>query len=306
MLKVCSFMPAVTQMIYDMGLQDHLQGITFECPSRALEDHPPVVRCVLEGQNMSSKEIDIVFSESKNKGKQLYYVDESLLEAIDPDIIFTQDVCDICQIDTACTSAVIEKLGLKPNLISITPDALNDVFQNAITIAEALGAREAATAYLNALKKRMGKVAHLQTAFALKPREVMLIEWIDPIYNCGHWIPHQIAHAGGVDRLSNPGGNSTVIQWERILACDPEILIIAPCGFKVTRSMDEMHLLKEHRGWERLKAVRNNAVYVVDYELFTQSSAATLVDGIELLAGLFHPDYIEIPQSLEGRYRNFI
>ncbi|TMU56889.1 ABC transporter substrate-binding protein [Flagellimonas algicola] len=302
MLKVCSFMPAVTQMLYDMGLDGHLHGITFECPEQALKEKKPVVRCVLEGKNLSSIEIDALFSASKHQGKDLYYVDEPLLEQIAPDIIFTQDMCDICQIDTACTAAAVAKLDKQPELISISPESLEDVFESAVTIAKALGKEEVAYAYLESLRKRIDDVVDQLRASRALPKRIMLMEWLDPIFNCGHWIPHQIGYAGGIDMLSNPSGDSVVTPWEKILKYNPEILVIAPCGFSVKRTQEEMHILTNKRGWNDLKAVKENKVFIADFDMFTQSSANTLVDGIELLAGLFHPDAVQIPERLTKKF----
>ncbi|MCL6265589.1 ABC transporter substrate-binding protein [Flagellimonas myxillae] len=303
MLKVCSFLPAVTQMIYDMGLEDHLYGITFECPERALQEKQPVVRCILEGKNLSSKEIDTLFSASKNQGKDLYYVDEQLLEQIEPDIIFTQDMCDICQIDTACTAAAVAKLKKQPELISISPESLEDVFASAVTIAKALGREELAYTYLDSLNKRIDKVVDDLRSVKAVPKRVMLMEWLEPIFNCGHWIPHQIGYAGGVDMLSNPSGDSVVTSWEKILKYNPEILVIAPCGFTVERTLEEMHMLTSKKGWRDLKAVQENKVFIADFDMFTQSSANTLVNGIEVLAGMFHPEAVKVPEHLTTKFR---
>lgn len=303
MIKVCSFLPAVTQMLYDMGLQDHLYGVTFECPELALREKQPVVRCVLEGKDLSSKEIDSLFSASKHQGKNLYYVDEPLLEEIAPDIIFTQDICDVCQIDTECTKAAVAKLARQPQLISISPGSLEDVFENAITIAASLGKEEVAYHYLAELRARIDKVVDALRVAKAMPKSVMLMEWLEPIYNCGHWIPHQIAYAGGVDMLSNPSGNSISVSWEKVLKYDPEVLVIAPCGFTVERTMQEIDILVHQEGWGRLKAVQNNAVFVTDFDLFTQSSAATLVGGIELLSGLFHEGILKVPQRLSHKVK---
>ncbi|NKI27263.1 ABC transporter substrate-binding protein [Arenibacter sp. 6A1] len=305
MLKVCSFLPAVTQMMYDMGLEDHLFGITFECPQQALEEKLPVVRCVMEGKNLTSTEIDALFSASKHQGKSLYYVDEPVLKQIAPDIIFTQDICDVCQIDTECTAAAVAVLEKQPEIISISPESLEDVFSTAIKIGEALGQEEKAYVYLEALHKRIDKVIDNLWKHRAMPKRVMLMEWIQPIYNCGHWIPHQIAYAGGTDMLANPSGDSIVTPWDKIVKYDPEILVIAPCGFTITRTMEEMHLLTQKPGWETLKAVKNNKVFLANFELFTQSSAGTLVDGIELLAGLFHPDINSIPTHLQHKYLQY-
>ncbi|AWX43075.1 hypothetical protein HME9304_00062 [Flagellimonas maritima] len=305
MLKVCSFMPAVTQMIYDMGLDNQLYGVTFECPEQALKEKKPIVRCILEGKHLSSKEIDTLFSASKHQGKDLYYVDEGLLEEISPDVIFTQDMCDICQIDTACTAAAVANLEKQPILISISPQSLEDVFQSAITIAKAMDREEVAYSYLAKLNNRIDSIIDRLRASKALPKRVMLMEWLDPIFNCGHWIPHQIAYAGGVDMLSNPSGESIVTRWDKIVKYDPEVLVIAPCGFTIERTIEEMHLLMKKEGWNELKAVKEDAVYIADFDMFTQSSANTLVNGIEVLAGLFHPEIIEVPKRLANKYRHF-
>lgn len=306
MLKVCSFLPAVTQMLYDMGLDDHLYGVTFECPTQALEEKQPVVRCVLEGKNFSSQEIDALFSASKHQGKDLYYVDEPLLAQIAPDIIFTQDTCDICQIDTACTAAAVAKLPKQPQLTSISPESLEDVFQSAVIIAKTIGKEEVAYTYLEGLRQRMDTIVDQLRAAKAMPKRVMLMEWLDPIFNCGHWIPHQIGYAGGIDMLSNPSGDSVVTPWEKIVKYDPEVLVIAPCGFTVERTLEEIHLLTEKEGWNQLKAVRDNQVFITDFDLFTQSSANTLVEGIELLVGLFHPDVVKVSGRLNSKYRQLL
>lgn len=301
-MKACSFLPAATQMIYDMGLQDCLHGITFECPENARTEKPAVVRCVMEGKHYSSQEIDRIFSASKAQGKSLYYVDEALLQQIGPDVIFTQDVCEVCQIDTACTAAAVEKLDKQPGLVPLSPQSLTDVFDTAITIAKALGREEAAYSYLASLRGKIDTVIdNLRKERAL-PRRVMVMEWTEPVYNCGHWIPHQVGYAGGIDMLSNPSGDSIVIPWEKIRKYDPEVLVIAPCGFEVKRTLEEVHLLSAKPGWDQLQAVQNKEVYVADYDLFTQPSASTLVEGIELLAGLFHPGIFSVPAPLQHKY----
>ena len=302
MIRACSFLPAATQIIYDLGLAEHLHGVTFECPAPALADKLKVVRCVLEGKDYSSQEIDRIFSASKAQGKSLYYVDEAVLSAIAPDVIFTQDVCEVCQIDTACTQAAVAKLEKPPQLIPLSPQTLDDVLETVVTVATALGQEERAYQHLAALRLRLDRLIDVQRQLRLMPRRVMLLEWLSPVYNCGHWIPHQIAYAGGTDMLANPGGDSIAFSWDKIVRYDPEVLVIAPCGFTIDRTRQEMHLLTERPGWSALQAVKNQQVYLADFALFTQPSASTLVDGIELLAALFHPDAIEVPAQLRSRY----
>ncbi|HEY4149767.1 MAG TPA: ABC transporter substrate-binding protein [Chitinophagaceae bacterium] len=303
-MTASSFLPAATKMIYDMGLQHLLQGVTFECPAEAGEQ-PKLVRCLLEGHNYSSTEIDKIFSASKAQGKSLYYVDEGLLQSIAPDIIFTQDVCEVCQIDTACTAAAVANLPKQPQVIPLTPNNLEDVFNTAVTIATALGKEEAAYTYLAQLQQRMDAITDKLRQHRSPLRRISLMEWIAPIYNCGHWIPFQVAAAGGTDMLGNPGGDSIVTSFEKIVKYNPEVLIVAPCGFTTSRSMEEMNLLTQQPGWDQLAAVINKRVFVADYDLFTQPSPSTLVDGIELLAALFHPSLFGVPARLQQHYRSF-
>ena len=300
-----SFLPAATQMIYDMGLQHLLQGITFECPPQALAEKQKVVRCVMEGKNYSSAEIDKIFSASKAQGKSLYYVQEELLEQILPDIIFTQDTCEVCQIDTKCTATAVAKLSKQPKIIPLTPNNLQDVYQTAVTIAAALGHEEAAYTYLSTLQKRMATILDTLRQHQMPLKRIMLMEWIAPIYNCGHWIPFQIAQAGGIDMLSNPAGDSIVTTFEKIVKYNPEVLIIAPCGFHTERATEEMYLLTQKDNWGGIEAVKNNQVYLCDFDLFTQPSASTLVDGIELLAALFHPNLFTVPHHLQQKYLHY-
>ena len=304
-MKVASFMPAVTQMIYDMNLQDSLDGITFECPQVALDEKQVAVRCVLEDKDYSSDEINTLFSESKATGESLYFVNEPVLEAIAPDLIFTQDVCDVCQIDTKCVEGSIYKLAKTPELISITPNSLEDVFENAITVARAMHKESVGLSYVAELKARIAAIVDAQRAALVAPKSIMLLEWIDPLFNCGHWIPHQIGYAGGIDLLSHPSGDSIVIDWGKIVTYNPEVLVIAPCGYTIERTLEDMKFLVEKEEWNSLKAVQNKQVYIADFDMFTQSSAKTLVDGIEVLAHIFHPNVCTVQKRLESKFVSF-
>jgi len=302
-MKVVSFLPAATKMIYDMGLQEHLYGVTFECPKEAAAQ-PKVVRCILEGKNYSSIEIDRIFSASKAQGKSLYWVDDELLESIAPDIVFTQDVCEVCNIDTVCTETAVMKLSKTPTLVPLSPNNLQDVFECAITIAKALGREEVALQYLANLQKQTDYILDQLRANRAPLKRVMLMEWIEPIYNCGHWIPFQIAAAGGVDMLSNPAGDSIVTPWEKVVKYNPEVLVIAPCGFDKERTLQEITLLFAKSNWSELHAVKNNQVYIADFDMFTQPSIGTLVQGIQALACMFHPEIFKADDIISSKFSN--
>jgi iron complex transport system substrate-binding protein len=299
-MKICSFLPAATSMIYQMGLQDYLVGVTFECPS----DKPKVVRSYLEDNHFSSEEIDRIVSESKKTGKSLYYIDEQLLETLAPDIIFTQDVCDVCQIDTSYSQRAIFRLKKQPIVIPLIPRNLEDVFENAFTIAKAVGEEQKAEKLFLELNEKMQGVLNTLWKSNAPLRKVLILEWLNPIYNCGHWIPYQIAKAGGVDMLSNPSGYSIVTPFEKICLYNPEVIVVAPCGFDIKRSSLEIEKLTSLPGWSELSAVKAGKVFLADADLFTQPST-TLVDGIELLAALFHPQLFEVPPHLHHKVKSF-
>jgi iron complex transport system substrate-binding protein len=295
-LKACSFLPAATSMIQQMGLEDLMYGVTFECPS----DKPKVVRSHIENNTYSSEEIERIVSESKQMGKSLYYIDEELLQRISPDVIFTQDVCDVCQISTSYVERAIYKLKKQPLIVPLIPRTLNDVYDNALLVAKTLGHEEAAYKLLASLKKRTDTILDTLRANNAPLKRVMVMEWLDPIYNCGHWIPYQISQAGGVDMLSNPSGYSIITPWDKIMQYNPEVLVVAPCGFNIERSAQEMEKLTQLEGWNELLAVKNNAVYLADADLFTCPSTH-LVDGIEMLASLFHPELFPLDRKFENK-----
>jgi len=295
-LKACSFLPAATRMIHHMGLEELLHGVTFEC----LSDKPKVVRSHLEGNSYSSEEIENIVSKSKRKGESLYYIDEDLLQEISPDVIFTQDVCDVCQIGTSYAERAIHKLKKQPLVVPLTPRNLNNVYENAIHIAKVLKHEEAACHLLAGLGGRTDKITDMLRLHKAPVRKVMVMEWLNPIYNSGHWIPCQVTQAGGIDMLSNPSGYSEIIPWQKVMQYNPEVLVIAPCGFSVERSVKEIDILTGLEGWNDLCAVKNNAVYLVDADLFTCPSTY-LVEGIELLASLFHPELFPLSKQFKNR-----
>lgn len=296
-MKACTFLPAATHIVYELGLEDYLYGVTFECPS----DRPKVVRSVLEGHDLGSDEIEEVVAAFAREGKSLYYIDIDLLREISPDVIFTQHVCEVCQIDTSVVEEALGALEHRPEVVPLVPRRLEDIYENIITVAEALGRRDRGTKLVRALRQRINVITRSLQSRAAQKRRVMVMEWLDPIYNCGHWIPDQINRAGGVDKLSNPGGYSLQTEWEEILSYDPEVIVVAPCGFSVGRTREEVRRLTGRSGWSDLAAVENGDVYLADADLFTRPSPS-VVDGIELLASLFHPDLFDAPAHLRSSF----
>jgi iron complex transport system substrate-binding protein len=296
-LKVCSFLPGATDMIQQLGLEEHLHGVTFECPS----DKPKIVRSYLEDQANSSEDIDRIVKEYVSAGKSLYYIDMNLLQNTAPDLIFTQHVCDVCQIGTSYVEQAIYQLEKQPRIVPLIPKTLQDVYGNALTIAREMGQEEAGLALLSLLDARTSRIqSRLQEAGA-PVRRVTLIEWIDPIFHCGHWIPDQIEQAGGFDSLGRSGGHSSTIPWEKVVEADPEVIVIAPCGLPIERAREELHILIQKPGWTDITAVKYGSVYITDPDLFTRPSTS-LIEGVELLAALLHPELFDVPEHAAHRF----
>lgn len=303
MTKVCSFLPAVTQMIYDMGLQQHLQGITFECPEIARNEKLKIINSVFENNTFTSSEIDQIFSAYKNEGTPIYSIDEDLFLKMKPELVFTQDMCDVCIIDTSTVERVIHKYQLQTEVVSKSPNTLEEVFDHALLIGRKMQAEAAAVHYM--AHNRL-KIETLQKQLqSTRTKTIAMLEWIEPLYNCGHWIPDQIKLANGVDHLSHPHGDSYRIAFEKLVTYNPEYILLAPCGFTIERTLKELHLLTQHTSWEKLQAVQNNQVYIIPYENFTQSSLSTLVAGIEILASILHPEAYRLPDALKGNVYNW-
>lgn len=295
-MKICSFFPAATTMIQQLGLEQYLCGVTFECPS----DKPSVVRSHIEGNKMSSFEINETVATYNKENKSLYYIDLDLLEAISPDIIITQGVCDICQISDSYVRNTISKLSKKPAILALTPKSLNDVFDDSLAIASSVNKENLATILREKLDTRIHTIQNKLKNTPLK--KISFIEWIDPIYNCGHWIPDQIKIAGGIDALANPYGYSKPMQWKKITEYNPEIIIFSPCGFDIKSTLSEINILTKKEGWNNLNAVKKLQVYIADADLFTQPST-TLVDGIEVLANIMRPSIFDF-QHVKNSYIN--
>ncbi|MDX8360232.1 ABC transporter substrate-binding protein [Cytobacillus sp. IB215316] len=296
-MKVVSCVPAATHMINSLGLDQFLSGVTFECPS----SKPKVVRSVLEDNQLTSSEINETVSEYMEEQKSLYYIDQELLEQIEPDIMFTQHVCDVCQIGTSYVEKAIYKLSKQPKIVPLIPKNLNDIFDNVITVAKELGSEQKGIDAVKGYKDRLNQIQRKLMESNRRNSQVFFMEWINPIYNSGHWIPDLVHLAGGDDIFAKNEGHSNPIKWEDLKQYDPEIIIISPCGYDRKKAVEEVKQLQQLDGWKHLRAVNNNNVYLVDPNLFTQPSIG-VIDGVELLAALFHSDIISMPKHLTRKY----
>ena len=288
--KIVSFLPSATEMACALGLFDQLVGITHECDyPPAIKNKPVVVRSVLPIERMSQSEIDAAVAARMREGRSLYQVDEKLLQELAPDLILTQDLCQVCAPSGNEVSQALELLASKPQILWLTPSSLEQIFANVRELGEATDRVTEAEELVHHACARLEGMAAVTRNLPDRPR-VFCMEWLDPVYGSGHWMPEMVRIAGGVDSLSREGSDSIRIAWQKVLEWQPEVLIITPCGFNLDQTIEQSRQLNTYPGWFSLPAVLHKRVYAVDANSFFARPGLRVVDGTELLAHLIHPE----------------
>jgi iron complex transport system substrate-binding protein len=288
-LRIVSLLPAATEMVCALGLGDQLVGRSHEC------DYPPevcgkpvVVRPAISLEGLSLREIDAAVSERLRTGASLYEVDERLLRDLAPDLILTQDLCRVCAPSGDEITQALRSLPKKPRVLYLTPKTLSDIFQNVREIAAAADRTAAAEQLIAGWNGRLDEIA--DATRGLKRRRVCFMEWLDPVYCGGHWMGEMIELAGGVDALARQGGDSVRVGWEQIVAWLPEVIILSPCGMDLAKALELAPQLVTLPAWSELPAVKQNRVFAVDANSYFARPAPRVVEGVELLAHLIHPE----------------
>ncbi|MBV8939668.1 MAG: cobalamin-binding protein [Alphaproteobacteria bacterium] len=286
-LRIVSFLPAATEMVAELGLEDALVGISDECDwPPSIRNRPVVTKSVLHTALMPPAETDDAVRRHLAEGRSLYAVDEALLAELRPTHILTQDLCQVCAPSGNELQHALAHLPEKPEVIWLSPQTLTDIAQNLRDLSRAFGRQDEAEAILIAWKARMDEVQARASGHAHVRCFVM--EWADPIYCSGHWVAEMVQLAGGYDLLSRPGRDSVRVSWDEVRAEAPQVLIIAPCGYDLDRASSQLPLLEGLPGWEELPAVRSKRVYAVNANAFLTRPGPRVVDGIEMLFYLLH------------------
>jgi iron complex transport system substrate-binding protein len=289
-MRIVSLLPSATEIIYLLGLGDQLTGVSHECdyPVAALGKRR-MIAPAFETSVLSSQEIDASVRAFLQQGEGIYRIDLEALQAADPDLILTQELCDVCAAPYQDVLEAVTCLSRKPEVLSLNPQRLKDVFKDIERVGEATGRLREAGLAVALLTERIDRIEK-QVANARTRPPVACLEWLDPIMASGHWVPEMVAIAGGRELLGKAGKPSERVEWEQVLSCEPEILILMPCGFSVDRTLEEIDLLTNRPGWAGLPAVRGGKVFAVNGHAYFSRSGPRLVDGIEILAHLVHPE----------------
>lgn len=288
-LRIASFLPAATEMVCALGLVDNLVGVSHECNyPPEVKGKPVVVKCAMDLASLNLEQIDKAVSERVGQGGSVYAVDEVAIRQASPTLIVTQDLCQVCAPSGNEATQILKSLIPQPEILWQTPHSFEDVLKDLLALGEKTGTSERA----KKLVQEMRGGVEIISAYTQKliPTRVFFMEWVDPLYCGGHWVPEMIQWAGGMDGVSEPGVDSVRIGWDRVLKWDPEVLIVAPCGFGTKDALDQAELLKSKPGWDQLAAVQAGRVYAVDANSYFARPGPRLADGVQLLAHLLHPE----------------
>lgn len=285
-MKICSFLPSATEILFALGMGEDVVGVTFECDyPAAAAGKAVVVRSAMQS-GLTPREIDEVVRETAAAGGSLYFVDWALLEELSPDLIVAQDLCRVCAISTPSLARDLSQLAMPPWVITLSPHSLADVLGDIETVGEVVGRQDEARRLAMALRARMRRVREKVQAANRRRARVLCVEWLDPLYQGGHWIPEMVALAGGEAVLATAGEKSVRIAWEQVAAVDPEVIVLMPCGFHLEETVAQFRAMELPPEWERLSAVRSGEVYAVDGTAYFSRPGPRLMDGLEILAAI--------------------
>ncbi len=297
-LRIVSLLPSATEMICALGLEEQLVGVTHECDYPATVARLPKVTRTRIPAEASSGEIDALVRERMKTERALYNLDMPTFEALRPDLIVTQTLCEVCAVAESEVRAAVCTLPAAPRIVNLEPQSLAEVFTAIGDVGAAAGVEEArVSAVIGGLRGRVEAVSRRSEGIEARPR-VALLEWIDPPFSCGHWSPELVRLAGGVEGLGEEGKASRTLRWDEVLAWRPEVVVIACCGFSVERALADVPILRSLPDWETLPAARAGRVYVIDGSQYFSRPGPRLVDSLEILAHALHPEIHPRPEGL--------
>jgi len=287
--RVISLLPAATEIVASLDMLDALLGVSHECDYREeVNLKPRVTHCEIHGAGLPSVEVDRWVRERLRASGTLYTMDEELVRRLQPDAILTQRLCDVCAVNYGTVARFAATLPGPPRVVNLEPSSVADILQNIRAVAEALGVPERAETVVASLVARIEAVR--ERAANAPRRRCVLLEWIDPPFCAGHWGPELVEIAGGVEPVGRRGMDSVAVQWEAVVQAAPEVLVVACCGYPVERTLKDLAILRSRGGFDDLPAARCGEVYVVDGSAYFSRPGPRIVDSLEILAEVLHPE----------------
>lgn len=287
--RIISFLPSATELLYEFGVDDMLYGVTHECKyPEDSKTKPRVINSAINSDELSSKEIDAKTRQLLNERKEIFALHEKNILDANPDLIISQETCEACAVQTNQINRVIQSLQKKPIIYSMDPHNLKEIIDAVNKIGKIIEKEDKAKEITESLKKRIEQVKNISLESKLK---VLAIEWIEPFFTAGHWVPEMIKDAGGENMISNPEEYSREVSIAEIIESDPDIIIMMPCGFDTFRTISEYNkTLKNNKSWNTLRAVKNKKVFAVDADSYFSKPSIRTITGLEILAKIIQPE----------------
>ena len=301
-MRIVSLLPSATETLFALGFHDEILGVTHEC------DFPPAAKtktCVVRSRlpkDVSPAETDRLVREHVERGESIYEVDRELLEQLNPALVITQDLCHVCAATPEELGAALAYMKKQPEVLSLDPLDLGDVWRDILWIGEATGRREQAQVFVEKIGRHLAQVEIDAAFFGPRPKAVVL-EWLQPFYVGGHWVPEMVSKAGGVDLLGEAKKPSRRVTLEDVVAAAPEVLFLAPCGYDAYKTREEYLSMDFPESWSTIPAVRDGRVYALNANDYVSRPAGRLVTGIEAMAKALHPDVKVRPKAEEAIIR---
>ena len=285
--RIVSFLPSATEILYLLGCQHLLYGVTHQCnfPSE-VKSKPRIIKSVFDSESMTSLQIEQKIQELAKLQNEYFTINFDLLKKIQPDLVIFQGICDVCSPHNREMQKVVRFLGYTPDTLVLDPHTVEDVVQNIVDLAKSVGKEDEGLQIKTTLQNRIEYV--VSTNKDENPK-VICLEWLDPFYIAGHWVPQMVELAGGINGISKTGERSSKIEFSQVSQLDPDILILLPCGFTLDRVLREYVSLKRNEDWNSLRAVKNGMVFAVDAVSYFSRPSPRVITGVEILAKIFNP-----------------
>ena len=294
-MRIVSLLPAATEICFALGLGDEVVGVSPECDfPRAVREKPVMSHALLEYEGKTSGDTSRMVGERLASGGALYQVDESALRSSGPDLILTQGLCDVCAPTIGDVEDLARRLPRTPAIESLDPHGLEDMLEDILRVGLACGIEARAAEVVAALRERIERVADRVSTALARPRTVCL-EWLDPLFLGGHWVPEMVGLAGGTDVLGRAGEKSRRVEPKEVVMASPDVAVLMPCGFDLDRTRKEAAVVTGTRWWADLPAARADRVWTVDGSSYFNRPGPRLVDGLEILAHIVQPDLFPKP-----------
>jgi iron complex transport system substrate-binding protein len=287
--KIVSLLPATTEIVCALGLEQNLVGRSHECDYPETIKHLPVCSEANFPDNLSSAAIDVKVKEILADALSVYTVKREVIKQLAPDVVITQAQCEVCAVSLKEVEEALDNyLDKQTHIVSLQPNKLDDIFNDIKTVAVALNAEAAGDTLMEDLQERVDIIRHKLKYVESRP-SVACIEWLEPLMVSGNWVPELVSIAGGSSILAEAGKHSPFVQWDDILDADPEIIVVMPCGFSIERTMREIDLLLNLPGFAAMRAVKANRLYIADGNQYFNRPGPRIVDSIEIMAEIIHP-----------------